>query len=377
MELSLIMLLLVLGAGVVAFANGANDNFKGVASLFGSGTCGYRVALRWGTVATLAGGLAAVFLAGGLVKKFSGKGLVADALVGDPAFLTAVAIGAGATVLLACRLGFPISTTHALTGGLAGAGLAAGGGFNAQALGSGFFLPLLVSPLLAVAAGATLYLLLRAGRLWLGIGKEFCVCVGEEMTVHPVARPAGVMCAEVMPALTVSTGTTTSCRQRYAGRVLGVSAGRLLDGLHFGSAGAVSFSRGLNDTPKIAGLLVVLAGAVSLNAGLAAVALVMALGGLLGARRVAETMSHKLTGMNPGQGFAANLATAALVIGASLQAMPVSTTHVSVGALLGIGMATGQARWKTAVPVLLSWVVTLPCAAGLGALLALVLVRES
>jgi PiT family inorganic phosphate transporter len=79
-------------------------------------------------------------------------------------------------------------------------------------------------------------------------------------------------------------------------------------------------------------------------------------------------MARKITQMNPGQGFSANLATAILVTSASYHGLPVSTTHVSVGALLGIGTATRQAKWHTVIPVLLSWIVTLPCAAAMGAL---------
>src|SRR6476661_6648214 len=98
----------------VAYSNGANDNFKGVASLFGSRICSYRSAIGWATVMTFAGSLAAVFLAQELLKSFSGKGLVPDALTASPGFVLAVALGAGFTVLLATRLGFPISTTHGL-----------------------------------------------------------------------------------------------------------------------------------------------------------------------------------------------------------------------------------------------------------------------
>ena len=94
----------------------------------------------------------------------------------------------------------------------------------------------------------------------------------------------------------------------------------------------------------------------------------MAAGGLLNARKVAETMANKITEMNPGQGLAANLATALLVNTASYHGLPVSTTHVSVGSLLGIGLATRQTKWKPVIGVLLSWVVTLPCGACLAAL---------
>ena len=72
--------------------------------------------------------------------------------------------------------------------------------------------------------------------------------------------------------------------------------------------------------------------------------------------------------MNAGQGLAANLATALLVNTASYHGLPVSTTHVSVGSLLGIGIATRQSKWKPVIGVLLSWISTLPCAAALGVL---------
>jgi PiT family inorganic phosphate transporter len=89
----------------------------------------------------------------------------------------------------------------------------------------------------------------------------------------------------------------------------------------------------------------------------------MAAGGLLGARRVAETMSRRITAMNPGQGLAANLSTAALVLAASVNGLPVSTTHVAVGSLFGIGLTTGQANYRTMSAIVASWMLTLPCAA--------------
>ena len=71
----------------LAYSNGANDNFKGVASLFGSRTTNYRTAIGWATLTTGAGGIAAIFLARSLLRKFSGKGLVPDALTIQPEFL--------------------------------------------------------------------------------------------------------------------------------------------------------------------------------------------------------------------------------------------------------------------------------------------------
>src|ERR1043165_7044881 len=152
---------LFIAACFLAYSNGANDNFKGVASLFGSRTTSYRTAISWATVTTGAGSIAAIFLAQSLLKSFSGKGLVPDAVTPPPEFLLAVPLGAGVTVILATLLGFPVSTTHGLTGALVGAGIVTGASqVNFAALGKDFVMPLLLSPVIAVLAGAGLYTIL-------------------------------------------------------------------------------------------------------------------------------------------------------------------------------------------------------------------------
>ncbi len=363
------LIAIALTIAALAYANGANDNFKGVASLYGSGVCGYRTAIGWATIATAAGSVAAVFLATALLRNFSGKGFVPDELTLSPTFILAVAGGAGGTVLLATRFGFPISTTHSLTGALLGSALAVGPDIvNFGLLGKAFLLPLLLSPLLAFACAAVLYLGLRRGRAISGLSEQSCLCLGGE---NATSSPEGaVSVARAEASVSVTVGETTDCKRYGQGSVLGIEIPKLLDALHFLSAGAVSFSRGLNDTPKIAGLLLV-TGYTLPRQSLLLVAVAIAVGGLIGARRIAHTMSYKLTGMNAGQGFSANLATAALVTTASLHGLPVSTTHVSVGSLLGMGSVTGQAKWRSILPVLASWVITLPLAVTLAYTIAL------
>ncbi len=95
---------------------------------------------------------------------------------------------------------------------------------------------------------------------------------------------------------------------------------------------------------------------------MAAIAIGMAIGGLLNARLVAETMSKKITEINHGQGFSANLVTSFLVIIASKFGIPVSTTHVSVGAIFGIGMISKKRDTKVIRNIVLSWLITLPVA---------------
>lgn len=359
--------LIVIATLFVAYANGANDNFKGVATLFGSGVTNYRKALAWATIATFAGSVCSIFLAAALIKNFSGKGLVPDAIVTAPGFLLSVALAAGGTVILATLLSFPISTTHSLTGALLGTGLvAAGSQVNFARLGTSFFLPLLLSPLIAVALGAVVYLILHSARFYSGVTKEWCICVGETTTVVPAVEAPSVLASAAITFPNVAIATQENCHQRYTGSMVGISFQKVIDFCHFLSAGSVSFARGLNDTPKIVALLLVVK-ALDVKWGLLGVSFGMALGGVLSARRVAITMSQRITRLTHGQGFTANLVTAALVIFASRMGMPVSTTHVSCGSLFGVGLLTKQANTSVISQIVLSWVLTLPVAALLGA----------
>lgn len=364
-----ILIFLFLGTVFLAYSNGANDNFKGVATLFGSGTTQYKPAIVLATAATFAGSLCSIFLAEALLKNFSGKGLVPDEIAASTQFLLAVAFGSGATVMLATVFGFPISTTHSLTGALTGAGLVAiGSAIDLGVLGRNFFFPLLMSPLVAVSLSGVFYLVFRFVRISLGVTKETCICVGEREQVVAVTQPESVLMFRSGPTLDVMVGDSENCTVRYSGNVLGIDAQRALDAAHYFSAGSVCFARGLNDTPKIVALLLA-ANALDLRIGMLVVAVCIAVGGLLNARKVAETMSKKITPLNHGQGFTANLVTALLVGFASRWGMPVSTTHVSVGSLFGIGLVTREANPRVVSGILLSWLMTLPVAAVLGGLI--------
>ncbi|MBK8915365.1 MAG: anion permease [Phycisphaerales bacterium] len=360
--------ILIVAVSWLAYSNGANDNFKGVATLYGSATAEYGRALKVATLATLAGSVVSLLLASTLAKAFSGNGLVPPALAGDPSLLIAVGAAAAVTILLATYLGMPTSTTHALTGALLGISIVAGGAQTPiGALWSGFFLPLLVSPVLAIAGATLVYPPLSAARQYLGVSRETCVCVGTERTSVLAVAGENLAIGRASPVVTLSVATSGQCIDRYQGRVVGLDAQSAVNGLHYFSAAAVCFARAVNDTPKIAALL--LAGGIAGGAqwGLGLVAAAMALGGWLNSRRVAETMSRRITDLNAGQGLTGNLVTAALVLGASHLGVPVSTTHVSCGSLFGIGFETGAARWKTVGAILLAWATTLPCGALLGA----------
>ena len=363
--------LLVIAVFWLAYSNGANDNFKGVATLYGCGAASYRTALIWTTGATVAGSLVSIILAGALAESFSGKGLLPDDVVTGAPVLLAVGSAAAITILLATVLGMPTSTTHALIGALMGISLlVSGAGVAMGSLRGGFFQPLLISPLLAIAGAAILYTILHRVRLASGVARDTCLCIGSE--VKPVSLTRDGAATVAIPAdggPTITLGPSQRCVDRYGGRLIGVSAQTAVDSAHYLSAASVSFARAVNDTPKIAALLLAggAAGAAGVPWQLALVAAAMAAGGLLSSRRIAETMSHRITGLNPGQGLTGNLVTAGLVLGASSLGAPVSTTHVSVGSLFGIGAVSGQARWGTIARILLTWVTTLPMGAVLGA----------
>ena len=361
----MIFILLFIAACFLAYSNGANDNFKGVATLFGSGTTNYRNAINWATITTFAGAIAAIFLAETLVKNFSGKGLVPDDLIQNPVFALSIALGAAMTVFLATKIGMPISTTHSLVGALFGAGIMAiGADFNFDKLTKVFLIPLVLSPLMAAVLSYIMYIIFRFIRKQSKLKKKSCICITEESVEVNLGNQELAM--ETHRNISVKV-CRNGCAETYDGQVMGISAQKVLDTLHFISGGVVSFARGLNDTPKIVGLLIII-NAFDIKWGMIAVAITMAVGGLLNARKVGVNMSKRITPMNSGQGFTANMITGILVTTASIHGLPVSTTHVSVGSIFGIGTVTKKANVKMISKILLSWVLTLPMAALLSAL---------
>lgn len=341
---------LLVGVLLLAFANGANDNFKGVATLWGTGRYRYRTVLLWGTACTLTGALVAMSFSRGLLKVFSGDKFFGRVVTQDATFLAAVAFGAAATVLLATHLGTPISTTHALTGALLGSGLLAAGmaQVNFAALGATVLLPLLLSPLAALLLTASAVPLLAR---WLE--NKSCICVTE-------ARPILLGTGQVLQAAPSGWPSLRVAHRAECERGDELSRWNTEELIHWTSAGLISFSRGLNDAPKMAALVLPLAlGTEALSHLLVGAA--MALGGWLAARRVAQTLSHRVTSIEPIPGMGANVVSGLLVGLASRWGLPVSTTHVTVGSIFGVALRQrGQANWHLVRSIALAWVVTLP-----------------
>lgn len=373
MDVSIVAFVLLLA---LAFANGANDVSKAIATLVGSGVTGYRTAILWGTVWTVLGAVLSGVIATAMVKTFS-QGLLAPGVSASPNLVVAVLVGAMLWVLVASRTGLPVSTTHALTGAIVGAGLLAFGreGLLWEGIGKKIVLPLILSPLLALALSLVLHpLTRRLAARWEGT----CLCV------MPTAR--ALVMIDGQGATRTLFQTTTLGRPVMAvpaqcdrAGLNGLTVG--LDSIHWCSSGLASLARGTNDAPKIAAMLLLGSAIASWpsvaaqSAAIIGVAVAMGLGSYLGGLRVTKVLAEKVTQMNHSEGLSANLTTSSLVFVSALMGLPVSTTHVSSSAIIGIGLLKGVSavRWTTVRDMVLAWVVTLPAAAFLSALAYLLL----
>ena len=372
MDFPLIPVLLVMA---LAFANGANDVSKAIATLVGSGVTSYRTAIAWGTVWTMVGACGAALFATAMVKTFS-NGLIQPAAVSTPELGMSILAGSMIWVLLATRTGFTVSTTHALTGAIVGAGLVAFGtsGLVWPAIATNIALPLLLSPMLALMVAAVIHPIIRAAALrWEGT----CLCVMPAqralVTVDPQGKTHTLLQATGfgMPLADVPS------RCERAG-LRGVSINP--DTMHWLSSGLASCARGMNDAPKIVAMLLLgstMASGLGWSSQLMVflgAALAMGLGSFFGGLHVTEVLAEKVTRMDHVEGLSANLTTSSLVFVSATMGLPVSTTHVSSSSIIGIGLLKGlhEVRWGTVRDMVLAWFVTLPAAgllAGLGYIL--------
>ena len=363
----------------LAFANGANDVSKAIATLVGSGITDYRSAIAWGTVWTMIGAAVAAFVARAMVNTFS-HGLLQSGTIIDPAATLAVLTGAMAWVLFASRTGLPVSTTHALTGAIVGTGFVAfaGDGLIWSAIGKKIALPLLLSPFLALIVSLIVH---PAVRLLAARWEGACVCVMPasralvSIDAHGGTRTLFQTTSFGSPVMAVPSQCD---RAGLQGLVVG------LDTIHWISSGLASFARGTNDAPKIVAMLLLgsatAAAWPSTSSQLAAfggVALAMGLGSYFGGLRVTEVLAEKITRMDHSEGLSANLTTSLLVLVSGTLGLPVSTTHISSSAIIGIGLLKGlnAVRWTTVRGMVLAWVVTLPASALLACIAYLILTR--
>ncbi|MDR3591910.1 MAG: inorganic phosphate transporter [Negativicutes bacterium] len=274
---------------------------------------------------------AAVWLAAGLnfggamystgVAKTIGGDIVRSAQMVNEATIIAAMLGAIAWNLITWWFGIPSSSSHALVGGLVGAVL--------------------------VAKGSQ------------GLNPEGILKIVGSLVFSPVAAMAlGVL---VMTALfwVVSRMSPAKVNSKF----------RRLQIL---SAAMMSFSHGSNDAQKAMGIItlaLVSAGYLpSLEVPIwvkLAAAISMGLGTAAGGWRIIRTMGGKIFKLEPVSGFAADLNSSAVIFGATLMHLPVSTTHVVSGSIMGVGAAKriSAVRWGVAQQMLAAWILTIPCTA--------------
>jgi inorganic phosphate transporter, PiT family len=250
-----------------------------------------------------------------------GKGLI-DKDVVTPAVVFGALIGAMFWNVVTWLKGIPSSSSHALVGGIVGAGVAHAGFPSIQ---------------------------------WTGLNKTLIAIVAS-----PVL---GLVLTMAIMLLTSWLGLRASAR----------GAERTFRGLHLVSSGTLSLSHGLNDAQKTMGLITVLLYSTGYLHGHFAVPnwvalscyVAMGLGTLTGGWRVIETMGTRITKLSQHQGFSASLGGSVMLFAASYLGIPVSTTHTIAGCVIGAGTArrASAVRWGLAGNVAIAWVITIPAAA--------------
>ena len=320
MEPTLAFPLLVALIGVALlfdFLNGLHDAANSIATVVSTRVLSPQLAVVWAAFFNFI-----AFLFFGLhVAETIGKGIV-DPLIIDPGVIFGALMGAIAWNVITWLLGIPSSSSHALIGGLLGAGIAKGGLAVVESSG---VLKTSVAIFLSPTIGMLVAILLVVLTSWL---------------FKPVA--AGV-------------------------------SDRIFRRLQLVSAAAYSLGHGANDAQKTMGIIAVLLfsqgylGAefhvpfwVVISAQAA-----MGLGTLMGGWRIVHTMGSKITRLTPHQGFCAETGGAIMLFSATSLGIPVSTTHTITGCIMGVGAArrASAVRWGVAGNIVFAWIVTLPAAA--------------
>ena len=311
--------LLISGIVVLAlifdFWNGMNDAANSVATIVSTRVLKPFHAVMWAAFWNFA----AAFGFGVAVANTIGKGIINPEIITEYLILAAL-IGAISWVMVATRLGIPISVSHALIGGLLGAGFAKGG--LAVILLTGKVQLVLLFIFLAPIIGAVAGFLAQA----------FVLNLVKNMSQYKINNWFRKL--QLVSAASYSLGHGTNDAQKTMGiiAVLLFSAGYLGDEFY---------------VP----VWVILAAHTAI-----------ALGTLAGGWRVINTMGMKITKLHPIHGFTAESSAALTLLGTATFGIPVSTTHVIAGSIMGVGSTKrlSAVRWGLVRKIILTWVVTIP-----------------
>jgi PiT family inorganic phosphate transporter len=380
---------------------GANDVANALGTSVGSGAISVKKAILIAAVFEFAGAV----LAGGHVTGTIRKGIIDPSFVPSPDILIygmlASLLAAGLWLMVASYFGWPVSTTHTIVGSLIGFGVV---GLGPEAIAWGKVGEIVASWLISPLIGATLAFLLTMSirKMILDTDKPF-----ENAKKY---GPVYVFLMGVLIALVTMFKGLTHLNLDLSGAesfllalVLGAiialfgwvlirrieidheadrdfhyaSVERVFAPLCVFTACSMAFAHGSNDVangigPLAAVISIVETGEVSQNSALPLWILLLGGGGIviglatLG-YRVMKTIGHKITELTPTRGFCAELAAAGTVVLASRMGLPVSTTHIIVGAVMGVGLARGIAAidLRVVTGIVTSWIVTLPIGAAL------------
>ena len=388
----------------MAWNIGANDVANAFGTSVGSGSLTYRQAIWIAAVFEFAGAV----LAGSHVADTIRGNVVAPAVLGlrpelFAAGMLASLLAASIWLHVSTFRGQPVSTTHAIVGAVIGFGFAAVGldGVRWSRLG-GIAASWFVSPLVG---GVLAYAIYRGIRRFI-LRRKHPAAAARAVAPFGFGVVVLVIGLSVLPDLLPRLGRKTAAGGVplcVAAAIVAVLAGRVwarraacVQALETGSqhravecwfgylqvvtACYMAFAHGANDVANaigpIAGILLAAQGASS---GQTAIPLwLMMLGGLgivaglaMYGRKVIEAVGHQITEVTPTRGFAAAMGTASTVLACSLLGLPISTTFVLVGAVMGVGLAQGFSaiNLKTVQTIFMSWLVTIPATAALSATL--------
>lgn len=320
------------------FINGFHDSANSIATIVSTRVLPPFVAVGWAAFFNFV----AAFGFGTAVAKTVGSGLI-DISIVDPVVILGGLIGAIAWDLITWYYGIPSSSSHALIGGYGGAAVAKAG-IDALILG-GWVKPLLfilVAPLLGMALG----LVLMIATAW----------TFRRATPRSVDKYFRRMQLASAAAYSLSHGTND------AQKTMGIIVGLLVSSQHvFREFPIQAFH--LTDATQIPTWVILSAHAA------------IALGTAAGGWRIIKTMGSRLTKLKPVHGFCAETGGAISVFLASGMGIPVSTTHVITGAIVGVGSAQriSAVRWGLAGRIIWAWILTIPVSAGIGGIVYLVL----